>query len=118
MDWEPFDSGILFRDVKKGKPHCSFDAGEVSTSFIVLNFIDWFPCIGVTCVGCALCSSLLYFPIRLIWSLEEIFEEVLEKIDTGGELNIDVAIILENEPGDMRNNEFVFFLAAPVFEIL
>jgi hypothetical protein len=117
MDWEPFDSGIFFRDMKRSEPHCGFDAGEVSTSFVVPNFIDWFPGGGATCVGRARCSSLLNFPICLIRSLEEIFEEVLEKIDTGGELNIDVAVIFENEPRNVRNNEFIFLLATPVFEI-
>jgi alpha-amylase/alpha-mannosidase (GH57 family) len=59
----------------------------------------------------------LNLPICLIWSLEEVFEEILEKVDTGGELNIDVAIILENEPRNVRNKELVFLLTTPVFKI-
>jgi hypothetical protein len=44
------------------------------------------------------------FPVCTIQILEEIFEEVLKQLDTGGEFNIDMAIILQDQPGNVGND--------------
>jgi hypothetical protein len=44
------------------------------------------------------------FPVCTIQRLEEIFEEVLKQLNASGEFNIDMAIILQDQPGDVGNN--------------
>jgi hypothetical protein len=52
-----------------------------------------------------------YSPICKVERFEKVLEKILEKLNTGGKLNIYMAIILQNEPWD------VLFLAAAVFKI-
>jgi hypothetical protein len=53
----------------------------------------------------------------LVQGFKEIFEEVLEKVDPSGELHIDVAVVLQNQPGDMGNNEFIVCVPASMLKV-
>jgi hypothetical protein len=57
------------------------------------------------------------FPACIIQWFEEVFEKILKELNTGGELHIDVAIILKDQPGNVRNNESILFLLSSMFEI-
>lgn len=59
----------------------------------------------------------MYGPICLIQRFEEVFEKILEKADAGGEIDVNVAIIFENEPGNVGNGEIIFGVATTMFKI-
>jgi hypothetical protein len=116
MNRKPFDPRILFQNVERCKSHRGFDTGEISTSLVVSDFVNRLSCGRSSRICCRLRKWSLYSPVGLVKGLE-VFEEILEKVDTGGELDIDVTIVFENEPGNVGNDEFVFLMAPPVFEI-
>jgi hypothetical protein len=114
MDWQAFNTRVFFGNVERCKPHCSFDARKVASSFIVPDFVHGFPCGRVSS---RIRRLFMYGPICLIQRFEEVFEKILEKADTGGELDVNVAITFENEPGNVGNGEIIFGVATTMFKI-
>jgi hypothetical protein len=57
------------------------------------------------------------FPVGIIQRLEEVFEEILKQLNTTGEFDIDMAIILQDQPGDVGNDEGVLSVAASMLKV-
>jgi hypothetical protein len=101
--------------MKRGNPSRCFNARQVSATLVVSDLIYRFAS------GSSLFPSVPrafpHRPIDFINSFVEIFEQVLEKVDTHGILDVDMAIILEDKPCDMGDHKFVFALTALMLKV-
>jgi hypothetical protein len=115
MNWKALHGRSLFGDMKRGNPSRCFNARQVSATLVVSDLIYRFAS------GSSLFPSVPrafpHRPIDFINSFVEIFEQVLEKVDTHGILDVDMAIILEDKPCDMGDHKFVFALTALMLKV-
>jgi hypothetical protein len=53
----------------------------------------------------------------VIQRFEEVFKKVLKEVDAGGELHIDVAVILKDKPWNVGHDEGVFKMMTVMFKV-
>jgi hypothetical protein len=114
MNWQSLHTRLLLRNVKRHKPAGGFDRGKISAPFIVADLVNRFSgSRSVWWIGGLFRDS----PVRFVRLFEEVLEEILEKRNTAREFNIDVAVVLEDEPWNVRHNALVFRLSPPMLKI-
>lgn len=105
--------------MERSEARGSFNAGQVPPPLVVADFINrLFPrCSGSPIGALGVGRLFVYRPVCVIQRFKEVFEKVLEEIDAGRELDIDVAVVFQDEPRNVGHNGRIFKMATTMFEV-